>query len=71
MFCKHKYKVISEKEIQRWSDSPNEWHSLISCKNCGKTKYIHNTFQWDKFWGIFIGGSCLGIFILALVAKWT
>lgn len=46
--------------VQKWSDWPDTHTALVSCKSCGKTKYVSNKaslYQWAK----------LGVTTLAIV----
>lgn len=46
-----KVKVVNQ-HTEYWRDSPNTHTALVSCENCGKTKYTSNkasSFQWAVF----------------------
>lgn len=66
MFCIHKYKIHSEKQVGEWSDVGKIYTTLLTCEKCGKAKYISN--YTDMTVRIFQGlgiGIIIGVIVFA------
>jgi len=47
-----KVKVV-EQHVESWEGSSDTYTALVSCENCGKTKYTSNkatALQWAIYW---------------------
>ncbi len=48
IFCSHQDHVHSERCVQRWADADNSYLSLVSCKKCGRVKYLKSKTNYFK-----------------------